>query len=183
MQCEFSCHLRAMRADDLEAVLGVQAASYPPSMQEPASIVLARIAAAPESCAVAVDADGVCGYLFGYPSMLGAVTPLDALFEPAREPDTLYLHDLALAPRAHGRGLARRLVGHLLAHAQSRGIGASSLVSVQDTAAFWASLGYRETQLDSSQARAALATYPGTARYMTRRLEEEGIEAQRLVGG
>lgn len=171
-----------MCADDLEAVLAVQAASYPPSMQEPAPIVLARMVAAPESCAVAVDAEGVCGYLFGYPSRLGAVTPLDAPFEPAREPDTLYLHDLAVAPRAHGRGLARRLVGHLLAHARSRGIGASSLVSVQDTAGFWASLGYREARVDAMQARVALATYPGTARYMTRRVQEEGVDAQCLMG-
>ena len=159
-----------MRPADLDAVLRVQAACYPVSMQEPAAIVLSRMRAAPGSCAVAVDAEGVCGYLFAYPSRLGAVTPLDAPFAPAPDADTLYLHDLAVAPRAHGRGLARRLVAHLLDHGRSLGLAASSLVSVQDTAAFWSSLGFQETGIDCPQARAALAGYPGAARYMRRSL-------------
>lgn len=161
---------RAMREDDLEAVLEVQAACYPPSMQEAAGVVLARLRAAPATCLVAQDRGGVCAYLFAYPSRLGAVTPLGATFEVAADPDTLYLHDLAVAPRAHGRGLARRLVGHMLACARKGGVMASSLVSVQDTAAFWSGLGYAECRTDDPQARAALATYPGVARYMTRRL-------------
>lgn len=156
---------------DLEAVLRVQAACYPASMQEPREVVLSRMRAAPGSCAVAVDAEGVCGYLFAYPSRLGAVTPLDAPFEPAPDADTLYLHDLAIAPRAHGRGLARRLVRHLLDRGRALGLASSSLVSVQDTVAFWASLGYLEAGIDCPEARAALAGYPGSARYMRRSLD------------
>ena len=171
MRDEYSCQLRAMGVDDLDAVLAVQAACYPPSMREAAGVVLARLAAAPGTCVVAVDAAGVCGYLFAYPSLLGVVTPLDASFETAPAPDTLYLHDLAVAPRAHGNGLARRLVTGLLAQARAQGIAASSLVSVQETATFWASLGYRPADVDGMEARAALATYPGTACYMTRRLD------------
>ncbi len=158
-----------MGAHDLDAILAVQAACYPPAMREPGAVVLARLAAAPHSCLVASDAGGVCGYLFAYPSRLGMVTPLGAAFDPAPAPDTLYLHDLAIAPRAHGRGLARALVTQLLEAARRQGIGASSLVSVQDTAAFWTSLGYRAAALACPRARAALATYPGTARYMVRR--------------
>lgn len=174
MQHEYHYLLRPMDAQDLDALLAVQAACYPPPMQEPADVVLARLAAAPDSCLVAIDDDGVCGYLFAYPSRLGVVTPLGAPFDPARAPDTLYLHDLAIAPRAHGRGLARALVTQLLAQASAQGIAASSLVSVQDTARFWTSLGYGELRLDCPQARAALATYPGVARYMTRRLTGPG---------
>ena len=171
MRDEYSCQLRAMGVDDLDAVLAVQAACYPPSMQEAAAVVLARLAAASGSCLVAVDAAGVCAYLFAYPSMLGVVTPLGAAFDPAPAPDTLYLHDLAVAPRAHGHGLARRLVAHSLAQAREQGVAASSLVSVQDTAGFWASLGYRPADVASPHASAALATYPGAARYMTRKLD------------
>jgi len=160
-----------MGVDDLDAVLAVQAACYPPSMQEAAGVVLARLAVAPNTCLVAVDAGGICGYLFAYPSLLGVVTPLGAAFEPASQPDTLYLHDLAVAPRAHGCGLARRLVTQLLAQASRQGIAASSLVSVQETATFWASLGYRPADVDCPQSRVALATYPGAARYMTRTLD------------
>ncbi len=172
MQHAYPFHLRAMRADDLDAVLAVQAACYPPSMQEAAAVVLARLRAAGECCVVAQDAEGVCGYLFAYPSSLGMVTPLGADFAPARDADTLYLHDLSVAPRANGRGLARRLVEYLLARAH--GLRSSALVSVQDTAGFWRALGYETAEVASRDARAALATYPGAARYMVRTLTGPG---------
>lgn len=162
--------LRAMRHDDLPAVLAVQAACYPPSMQEPAATVLARCKAAPGSCLVALDREGVCAYLFGYRSRLGVVTPLGAGFEPAPDADTFYLHDLAVAPRGKGRGLGRALVARAWAWAGGQGLRASALVSVQDTRAFWTGLGYRAAALDCGAARAALASYPGAAHYMTRPL-------------
>ncbi|MFC0252165.1 GNAT family N-acetyltransferase [Massilia consociata] len=163
--------IRTMRRADLEAILGLQAACYPPAMQEPAKVVRARMQAAGDTCAVAEDEAGLCAYLFAYPSRPGAVTPLGARFEVAPDADTLYLHDLAVAPRAHGRGLARALVGHLLELARTRGMSSSALVSVQDTAGFWQALGYRDAAAACPAARAALATYPGLARYMTRALE------------
>lgn len=168
MQYAYDHHIRAMRPGDLDAVLAVQAACYPPSMQEPATVVLARRRAAGRTCIVVEDGEGLCGYLFAYPSRQGKVTPLGADFDPAHDADTLYLHDLALAQRVHGRGLARRLVGHLLAQGRERGLTSSALVSVQDTAAFWTALGYQAMEAGCPGARAALASYPGVARYMVR---------------
>ena len=174
MQSAYQSHIRAMRLDDLDAVLAIQAACYPPAMQEAAPVLQARMQAATDTCIVAQDGKGVCAYLFGYPSRLGAVTPLGAEFAPAPDADTLYLHDLALAPRAHGRGLARELVGHLLALGRRAGLTATALVSVQDTAAFWTALGYEAAEVKDAQARAALASYPGQARYMVRMLTGPG---------
>lgn len=155
-----------MAASDLDAVLAVQAACYPPAMQEAADVVLARLAASPETVLVARDAAGVCAYLFAYPSRLGKVTPLGGAFDVPAGADTLYLHDLAVAPRAAGQGLARALVARLLLGATGRGWAHSALVSVQDSRAFWESLGYARAAGDE----AALATYPGTALYMARTL-------------
>jgi len=155
-----------MTRDDLEGVLGVQAACYPPAMQEPAHVVLARLAASPGTVLIARDDAGVCAYLFAYPSRLGKVTPLGGAFAVAAEPDTLYLHDLAVAPRAAGQGVARTLVARLHDDAAVRGLRHAALVSVQDSLAFWESLGYAQAAGD----RAALATYPGDAHYMTKRL-------------
>jgi GNAT superfamily N-acetyltransferase len=120
---------------------------------------------------LAEDGEGVCAYLFAYPSRLGRVALLGADFVPAPDADTLYLHDLSVAPRALGRGLARRLVAHLLAQARDCGLGSSALVSVQDSAAFWTALGYAPADAADAAARAALATYPGVARYMVRTLD------------
>lgn len=156
----------AMVPGDLAGVLDVQAACYPPAMQEPAHVVLARLAASPRTVLVARDDDGVCGYLFAYPSRLGKVTPLGGAFAVPAEPDALYLHDLAVAPRAAGQGVARRLVAWLHDDAASRGLRHAALVSVQDSLAFWDSLGYVPAAGDDG----ALATYPGAAYYMTKRL-------------
>ena len=174
MQHASTCHIRAMRRADLDAVLRVQAACYPPSMQEAAPVLLARLEAASGTCVVAQDDQGVCGYLFAYPGRAGAVTPLGEEFSVAPGADLLYLHDLAVAPRAHGRGVARRLAAHLLAQARDGGFRSSALVSVQDTARFWAGLGFRATAPGCPAARAALATYPGVAQYMTRPLTGPG---------
>jgi len=168
MQSPDPCHVRALRPADLDAVLAVQAACYPPAMQEAAGVLRARIAAAGGTCAVAEDEHGLCGYLFAYPSRLGTVTPLGAAFDPAPDADTLYLHDLAVSPRAHGRGLARRLVAQLLE--QPARWRWSALVSVQDSEAFWRALGYATTTVHDAAARAALASYPAGARYMRRAL-------------
>jgi GNAT superfamily N-acetyltransferase len=155
-----------MRTRDLDAVLAVQAACYPSALQEAADVVLARLRASPDTVRVACDGDGVCGYLFAYPSGLGKVTPLGGAFVLPADPDTLYLHDLAVVPRAAGRGVARRLVAALLALAAGRGLRHTALVAVQDSRRFWESLGYAQARGDD----AALATYPPGAVYMTRRL-------------
>ena len=153
-----------MRPSDLDAVLRVQAACYPPAMQEAADVVGARLRAAAATCAVACDDDGVCGYLFSYPSRRGLVTSLDGPFEVAADADTLYLHDLAVEPRALGRKLARRLVDQLVEVARAQGLRCSALVAVQDSARFWEALGYRAAATGDP----ALATYPAGAVYMLR---------------
>lgn len=154
-----------MREDDLPAVLAVQADCYPAPLQEPADVVLARLRAAPQTVLVAFDDAGVCGYLFAYPSLLGKVTPLGGVFVPAPAPDTLYLHDLAVARRALGQGVGRALVARMLAIGRGQGLAHSALVSVQDSLRFWEGCGYRETACAADD----LATYPDTTMYMVRR--------------
>lgn len=157
--------VRAMREADMAAVLAVQAACYPPAMQELEEVVRARLlAAAPTTLVACVDA-AVAGYAFAYPSRLGRVTPLGAVFRLPAAPDTLYLHDLAVLPAAHGRGLAQALLAGLFARARAAGLRHAALVSVQDSQAFWEARGYRP-----DAAGPGLDTYPGPAVYMTRPL-------------
>ena len=158
--------LRTIREADLDAILSVQAACYPPAMQEASAVVRSRIRAAGDTSFVAECAGQVCAYVFAYRSSRGAVTPLDACFDVAREGDTLYIHDLSVAPAAAGRGLARSLVERLQALARARGMAHCALVSVQDSRGFWERLGFRETACAGDAARLALASYPPPALYM-----------------
>jgi ribosomal protein S18 acetylase RimI-like enzyme len=154
--------LRPMLHADLAAVLAVQAACYPPAMQESFDVVLARLRTAPETCLVAADDEGVCAYVFAYASRLGAVTPLGAGFAPAADADTLYIHDLAVAPHALGRGLARGLANELAALGLARGLPHAALVAVQDARRFWEGLGFAAHPAGPMAAE-ALASYPGDA--------------------
>lgn len=160
--------LRPIREDDLDAVLRVQAACYPPVMQEAADVVRARIRAAGATSFVADSGGAVRAYVFAYRSSKGAVTPLDAPFEVQEAGDTLYIHDLSVAPDAAGQGLARQLVERLLALAGAQGLGHCALVSVQDSQRFWERLGFREAACGDAAARQALASYPPVALYMCR---------------
>lgn len=160
--------LRTIREDDLDAVLRVQAACYPPVMQEAADVVRARIRAAGATSFIAESSGAVRAYVFAYRSGRGAVTPLDALFEVQEAGDTLYIHDLSVAPDAAGQGLARQLVERLLALARAQGLGHCALVSVQDSQRFWERLGFREAACGDAAARLALASYPPVALYMCR---------------
>jgi predicted N-acetyltransferase YhbS len=129
-------------------------------------VVLARRRAAPATTLVACDGGGVCAYVFAYPSRRGRITPLHAGFAPAPDADTLYLHDLAVHPRALGRGLGRRLTQALFEAARGRGLRQAALVAVMEARPFWEALGFAAA--DPGQGAAALATYPGDALYMCR---------------
>jgi predicted N-acetyltransferase YhbS len=61
-------------------------------------------------------------------------------------PDTLSLHDLAVAPEARGHGVARTLFAAVHALARERGFASVSLVAVQGSDPFWARLGFRAVE-------------------------------------
>lgn len=167
--------LRPMREDDIAGVLAVQSLAYGPGFLEDEATIRARWQAAPHTAWVAVDELQVCAYLVAYPSRLGKVTLLHGGFDVPAQADCLYLHDLAVSPRAAGRGLAPALLQVAWQAAARLGLGWSALVSVQGSQGFWLRYGYAEPAgLDAAQ-RERLASYPGgAASYMLRRLDLPG---------
>jgi len=163
--------VRAMRADDLDAVLAIQLACYGAGFVEDGALIARRLAATPETGWVAGHAGEVKAYLAAYPSVAGKLTALHGEFEVAPDADTLYLHDLAVHPAASGLGLGPRLVRHAWDHATKAGWGQSTLVSVQASVGFWERQGYAAMQPADRAQQARLATYPGTSVYMARRLD------------
>ncbi|MDQ0606460.1 ribosomal protein S18 acetylase RimI-like enzyme [Variovorax sp. W1I1] len=162
--------VRAMRADDLDAVLAIQLACYGAGFVEDGALIARRLAAAPETGWVAGHEGTVRAYLAAYPSIAGKLTALHGEFEVAPEADALYLHDLAVHPAASGLGLGPQLVRHAWAHAVKAGWRQSTLVSVQASVGFWERQGYAAMQPADPAQQARLATYPGTSVYMVRRL-------------
>ena len=143
-------------------------------MQEPREIVLSRLRATGDTTLVALNGGAVCAYVFAYRSNAGVVTPLDAPFEVKEAGDTLYIHDLSVAPSASGLGIARQLVARLRSLAAGAGLTQCALVSVQDSKGFWEGLGFAERPCAGDAARRALASYPSVAIYMCSELHGAG---------
>ena len=162
--------VRLMKAVDLAEVIRVQAECYVPHMNESETIIGLRLDAAPATHWVAELAGEVVAYLAAYPSRLGKVTPLSGCFELAEDPDCLYLHDLAVSPRARGSGVGAALIRKARAAAVSSGLAHSALVSVQDSRAFWERQGYRILENLEATQGARLASYASPGWYMTCRI-------------
>lgn len=166
---------RRMQASDIPAVMSIQEQVYSPELYEEEAVIRARLAACPEQAWVAEDAEGVCAYLFAYPSRLGLVTPLGGDFQPPAEPDCLYLHDLAVAKRASGRGIGPALVRHKLQQATAKRLRYTALVSVQNSQGFWSRLGFAATEKLPAPQADHLASYRIPAIYMVRSPDPEVI--------
>lgn len=166
-----SLQIRLMREQDIAAVFEVQTQAYVSAMVEAEGIFRARLVTAPATCWVAEDAEvGVCAYLMAYPSSSGKISSLGSDFDPARDADSLYLHDLAVGTAMHGRGVGVRLVEHAQAYALSAGWTTMHLVSVQSTKAFWQKQGFVEVTALSPEQTSALMTYSGLAHYCVKQL-------------
>lgn len=165
-------HLRQMTMTDLPQVLQIQTEAYGTSMIESAATLAAKHRLSPHTCWVAVDnAAQVAGYIFSHPWEIAAPpalnVPIDALPEAA---DCWYIHDLALAARTRGAGVAARLYATAYDAARSLALTSSALVAVQASQPFWAKLGYAPAAELSPKIRAKLAGYGGDAVFMTRQL-------------
>ena len=162
-----SWQIRPLRPADLDGVLRVQLACYGKGFVEPAEVYRRRIASSAQCSLVAADAGGaVLAYLAAYRSRLHAITPLHGDFAQAGDSDTLYLHDMAVAPAHAGQGMAGALLRAARAQAAAWGPRYSALVAVQGAQAYWERHGYRlHGQLPPEQLQ-RLRGYGADAVYM-----------------
>lgn len=139
--------IRPMAESDLDAVLDVQRHCYPFHLIESRAALLSRQQLAPRTCWIAASPQGCLGYLFAHPWAGDKLPALDAaLPQLPEQPDSLFIHDLALHPRGRGRGLARRLLRPVFEHARRNGLRYTRLIAVEGAARFWSTLGYEAGQ-------------------------------------
>lgn len=165
--------IRPMRADDVDAVLALQAIAYADAAFAPegAAVYLNRMRLAPDLCLVAQSAAGdLLGYLVSHPWHDGKPPALDTELAALPVPATRwYLHDCAVEVSTRGSGVAAALYETAHDAAACRGLRCGALVAVGDAAGYWAQRGYRPA-LGAVPAR-ALASYGEGACYMTRVLD------------
>ena len=161
--------LRTMRESDLHAVYAVQTLAYT-DMVESLDVLRSRLMSAPDTAWVAENKDGIGAYLVAYPSHRGKISSLGGEFDIAPAANALYIHDLAVAPRMAGQGVAAALVQQAFAYAISRQLTYICLVSVQDSLVFWNKLGFEEDHELSPEQASVLLSYSGPAYYCTKKI-------------
>jgi ribosomal protein S18 acetylase RimI-like enzyme len=132
-----------MVAGDLPAVAELEAVCHAPLPPEGEALFAERLALFPPGCLAADDEAGLAAYVVTHPwtrsappalgQRLGVLPPM---------PDALHLHDIAIAPRARGRGLVAAALAALVPVARAAGLRVITLVAVHGTARLWARHGF-----------------------------------------
>lgn len=104
---------------------------------------------------------------------LGRVTPIHGAFEDYDDPDTLYLHDMAVSPDCAGQGLASALLMRQR-NAYNWAPRHSALVSVQGSQDYWRRKGYALHAGLSDTDAAAVRGYGADAVYMVQPYRSQG---------
>lgn len=153
---------------DLPSIMGIQARSYSAIVPESDVSMGAKLTASPATCFVAEGSGGIEAYLLALPWHFHSPPCLDAAECHLPEtPDTLYLHDLAVAPEARGSGAAAALVQAFLAAQVRLGLPRASLIAIQESAPWWARHGFTPVAVNADLAQ-RLTTYGADACYMQR---------------
>ncbi|GAA2077012.1 GNAT family N-acetyltransferase [Streptomyces albiaxialis] len=136
--------VRLLSDGDWSAVARLEARVYGPlGLSEGEEALASRARISPGTCYAVDSGAHLAGYLVALP------------YPPFRSPDlartehtkfrtaNLHLHDLAVAERFRGRGLARRLLERLTATARDERYERISLIAVAGSAPFWTARGFR----------------------------------------
>ncbi|MFW7269743.1 GNAT family N-acetyltransferase [Gluconacetobacter sp. Hr-1-5] len=160
---------RAMRLDDLPAVLDI-AARVHPAYPEDEAVFSERLTLCPIGCLVLDRGLGPEGYVLSHPWCAAAPPALDCALGalPAR-PDCWYLHDIALLPDARGQGAPATALAILAERAASAGLSQIALIATGSAGTYWLRVGF--TPIDKPKAAAILASYDPKARLMTRAVQ------------
>ncbi|MCX5402336.1 GNAT family N-acetyltransferase [Streptomyces sp. NBC_00102] len=171
--------IRLLQEDDWDALVVLEERAYRESgLTEGREALRSRHRSSPSTCFVLEYEGGFGGYLLALPYPLDRCPDLSraevcADQENVRESgrgrgrvSNLHLHDVVIAERARGRGLARRMVRHLEETGRVGHYRTLSLVAVQGSREMWTRLGCR-----ARPGTVLPASYGAGAVYMTKPLE------------
>lgn len=155
---------RPLLDSDIPTVSAI-AAKVHPDFFEADAIFAERQRLAPEGCWLCEGDRGPMGYVLSHPWTLAAPPALNTLLGAIPgEPDTFYIHDLALLPAARGKGAAGAAVDILIDVAKD--FAAMSLVAVNGSVPFWSRYGF--TVAERPDLAAKLKSYDDAAQFMVR---------------
>jgi len=164
---------RPMTVADVPRVLAV-ADEVHPTFPEDGAVFEERLRLYPAGCLAFSSGDDILGYAVSHPWRAYDPPVLNSrLGELPRQPETFYIHDVALRPELRGSGAAALVVALLIARARKNAFTTASLVAVNGSAGFWERHGFRNVAsqkiVDATLAR-KLRGYDEAAAFMVRQL-------------
>lgn len=158
--------IRLMRQNDLAQMLAIQAVCYTEIVPETRTSLLAKLAASPTTCFVALLNGQIVGYLLSVPWEFSNPPALNAQnCQLPDAPDCLYLHDLAIAPAGRGAGVGQRLVDAFMQTLYASGLCRACLIAIQGSASYWKRFGFEPVAMMQPLAD-RLETYGQGAQYL-----------------
>lgn len=158
---------RLMTPDDLGHVTAL-AATVHPDYPEETLIFAERLRLAPTGCLSLMVGGQLCGYLISHPWRGLLSPPLNTLLGALPTPaDRWYIHDLALAPHARGKGYAQTAIAQAQNAARQAGLDTLTLTSTRHALQFWARQGFTP-ETTSAEEQAILASYDPQASLLSR---------------
>lgn len=159
---------RAMTGYDFGAVFDI-ANKVHPGFFEAEAVLAEKFTLYRNGCYLLEVSEKPAGYVLSHPWTLGSLPALDTLLgQLPANPDTYYIHDLALLPLTRGVGAAGKIVDSLTKHALAMSYPTMSLVAVNGSVPFWEKQGF--VAQDRPELEDKLAAYEDAARYMVKAL-------------
>ena len=125
-------------------IIRIQAQVYVDIEPESLDVLQSKWHFSPECCFVYQPSHSVLGYLLAHAWYAPTLPKLYQVLPTVRvdSQPILFLHDLAIAPHAAGKGIGVQMVNNLLSVAARLDFETVNLVSVQESAGFWRKMGF-----------------------------------------
>jgi hypothetical protein len=153
-----------MKVNDLRFVFEISKKVHP-QLPEKVEVFEEKLKLFPAGCKKIMFNGHISGYVISYPWNINHIAPLDSfLICLPKNPDCIYIHDIALLPEARGYGMVYKFITEIMKIALYQNIHNLALVSVYDTTSLWKQYGFQIITNDTLGKK--IESYGSTATYM-----------------
>ncbi|WP_370981138.1 GNAT family N-acetyltransferase [Agaribacterium sp. ZY112] len=125
-----------------DEIVKIQEEVYTDIAPEDVNVLKSKWYSSPQTCSVFTDHKGkILAYLLAHPWASKHPPKLNEK-PPINYSSNLFIHDLALATEARGKGIAKALVKNLIDNTKTQNYVRISLVAVQNSTGFWGKFGF-----------------------------------------
>jgi GNAT superfamily N-acetyltransferase len=156
-----------MKPADIPAVAEIAERAHPLFPEEP-EVFAEKQRLFSSFCFILEFGGAIAGYCLAHPWTRNRVPTLNRLLESAPDTtDCLFVHDVAIAPSARGKGATGTLMETLVVTAKRHRLGAITLVSLYGSDRLWRRYGFVATDIERDQ----IASYGPSALYMSKSVD------------